>query len=81
MPAKNNDVLEEQIKMLFRMLEDNKKDYISIFQEIKQMLAEIKTDSVTKDQLDSALKLHEAHSVARHEKIEADMVMLKRIVW
>lgn len=81
MPAKSNDVLEEQIKQIFKILESNKEDYMGIFWRIEKMLLEIKNDSVTNEQLDYALKLHEAHSVARHEKIETDMVMLKRIVW
>ncbi len=73
-------MLEEQIKMLFKMLEDNKKDYISIFTEIKQMLAEIKSDAITKDQLKSALALHEAESVARHTELENDFTLVKNDV-
>lgn len=78
---KSNDVLEEQIKMLFKMLEENKKDYLSIFTEIKQMLSEIKSDAITKDQLKSALELHEAKSVARHEEIERDVMRIKSTLW
>lgn len=78
---KSNDVLEEQIKMLFKMLEDNKKEYLSIFIEIKQMLSDIKTDSITKEQLQSALALHEAKSIARHDEIERDVAMVKRTLW
>lgn len=78
MPQKNNDVLEEQIKMLFRMLEENKKDYMGIFVRIEKMLADIKTDSVTKEQMDSALKLHEANSVSRHNDVERDVTMMKK---
>lgn len=70
MPPKSNDALEEQIKMLFE-----------ITKEIKQMLTDMRWESVSKDQLESALKLHEAQSKARHDKLEADIVILKRIIY
>ena len=70
MPPKNNDVLEEQIKMLFEITKD-----------IKQMLTEMRGESVSKDQLKSALDLHEAQSKARHDRLEADIVILKRIIY
>lgn len=70
MPSKNNDVLEEQIMMLFEITKD-----------IKQMLTEMRGESVSKDQLKSALDLHEAQSKARHDRLEADIVILKRIIY
>lgn len=70
MLPKNNDVLEEQIKMLFEITKD-----------IKQMLTEMRGESVSKDQLKSALDLHEAQSKARHDRLEADIVILKRIIY
>ena len=68
--SKSNAVLAEQIKMLFE-----------ISKEIKQMLTEMRGESVSKDQLKSALDLHEAQSKARHDRLEADIVILKRIIY
>lgn len=70
MAPKNNDVLEEQIKMLFE-----------ITKEIKQILTDMSGKSVSKDQLETAIKLHEAQSSARHSLLEADIVTLKRIIY
>ena len=69
-PSKSNAVLEEQIKMLFQMMA-----------EIKDILTSMKDNTVSKDQLKSALDLHEALSKARHDRLESDIVILKRIIY
>ncbi len=45
------------------------------------MLADIKNDSVTKEQLKSTLDLHEEKSRARHSELENDVTMMKRTLW
>ena len=81
MPPKSNDVLEEQIKTLFRMQEDNKKTFLDALWEIKQILQEMRSEFVSREQLKSSLDLHEEKSKARHDKLESDIVILKRIIY
>lgn len=70
MPPKSNEALVEQVKILFEMVK-----------EVKQILTEMRNESVSKDQLKSALELHDAKSEARHQKLEDDIIILKRIIY
>lgn len=67
---KSNAVLAEQIKMLFE-----------ISKEIKEMLHEMKWKTVSKEEMEKALQIHEIQSKARHDKLEADITILKRIIY
>lgn len=81
MPEKSNDVLEEQIKMLYKMSEESKKDFLGALTEIKNILNEMRSEFVTREQLKATLELHEEKSKARHDKLESDIVILKRIIY
>jgi ferritin-like metal-binding protein YciE len=69
-PRKSNDAVVEQVKILFEMIK-----------EIKQILTDMRNESVSKEQLKSALELHDAKSEARHQKLEDDIIILKRIIY
>lgn len=81
MTEKSNDVLAEQIKMLFKMNEDSQKSFLWALDEIKKILNEMRSEYISREQLKQALELHEEKSKSRHEKMESDIVILKRIIY
>lgn len=78
---KSNDVLATQIDTLFKMQEENKKTFLDALREIKDILQEMRSEFVSREQLKSTLDLHEEKSKSRHDKLEADIVILKRIIY
>lgn len=81
MAWKSNDVLATQIDTLFKLQEDNKKTFLGALNEIKQILQEMRWEFVSREQLKSTLELHEEKSKARHDRLEQDIVILKRIIY
>lgn len=80
-PQKSNAVLEEQIKQLSKTTEENKETFLDILNDIKKILQEMRSEFVSKEQLRGALELHEEKSKSRHERLENDIIILKRIIY